>query len=194
MASSINQILKGQKASYKLLELLKAPSLHKAVVLPASNGPSPTPALSTSSIPYPKPSGEFVVVKDLQLERELCVHQLPRIQACKYIRQAVDIIENSEEDDWTPSESSVNKRIVLEWMDTDLWHIRPFGKPFVNQQLPAIVSKSILEALVVFKQERGVHTDVNPNNIFVSNLNAPIPTVKLGDLDNGVVFSQTQDE
>ncbi|KAI1948000.1 hypothetical protein LOZ12_002099 [Ophidiomyces ophidiicola] len=184
MAPSINRILKGQKASYKLLELLKPPSLHKAVVLPASNSSNPTPAISTFSGLYPKSSGEFVVVKDLQLERELRVHQLPSIQSCKYIRQAIDIIEKSEKDDWTPSESSVNKRIVLEWMDTDLWQIRPFGNPFANQQLPAIVSKSILEALVVFKQERGVHTDVNPNNIFISNLGAPIPTVKLGDLDN----------
>ena len=27
--------------------------------------------------------------------------------------------------------------------------------------------------------------DVNPNNILLSNIDAPLPIVKLGDLDNG---------
>ncbi|KAL1955339.1 hypothetical protein VTO42DRAFT_8679 [Malbranchea cinnamomea] len=99
-----------------------------------SDGPSSSSTLSA------KPTGEFVVIKDLQFERELEMHQLPAVQACKYIRQAVDVIEKGEKDDWTPSEPSVNKQMVLEWMDTDLWHIRPFGKPFSNPKLPAIVS------------------------------------------------------
>jgi hypothetical protein len=43
-------------------------------------------------------------------------------------------------------------------MDTDLWHIRPFGKPFSNPRLPAIVAKSVLEALLVFQQTSNVHT------------------------------------
>lgn len=99
-----------------------------------------------------------VVIKDLEFERELRVHQLPVIRACKYIRQAVDFIEADEGDGWSPSEPSVKKRMVFEWMDTDLWHIRPEGKPFDNPKLPAIVTKSILEALVVFQRLKGVHT------------------------------------
>jgi hypothetical protein len=31
--------------------------------------------------------------------------------------------------------------------------------------------------------------DVNPNNIFLSDLEAPVPTVKLGDLDNGMQWA-----
>lgn len=34
MAPWVNRILKGQKASYKLLEMLKEPSLSKAEILP----------------------------------------------------------------------------------------------------------------------------------------------------------------
>lgn len=142
------------------------------------------------------------------MERELRAHQLPVIRECPYIRQAVDVIEKGEHEDWSPSQSKIKKRIVLEWMDTDLWHIRPFGKPFSNPRLPQIVARSILEALLVFQKMKGVHTgrnitshypiylywgyitnnldpDVNPNNILLSNLDAPMPTVKLGDLDNG---------
>ncbi|KLJ05802.1 hypothetical protein EMPG_09321 [Blastomyces silverae] len=174
MASSIGRILNGKKASYKLLAMLKKPSLYKAAVIPPCSPDSSNMALS----------GKFAAVKDLVLERELHAHQLSYVQGCKFIRQAVDIIEKSEHDNWTPSLPSVNKRIVFEWMDTDLWQIRPFGKPFSNPKLPAIVTKSILEALFVFQQTSNVHTDVNPNNIFLSDLEALIPTVKLGDLDN----------
>ncbi|KAK2735225.1 hypothetical protein FQN55_002225 [Onygenales sp. PD_40] len=174
MASSIGRILNGQKASYKLLATLKEPSLYKAAVIP------PCPQ-GSSNLP---PPGKFVAVKDLVLERELHAHRLPYIQGAKFIRQAVDVIIKSEHDDWTPSLPSVNKRIVFEWMDTDLWTTRPFGKPFSNPKLPAIVAKSILEALLIFQQTSNVHTDVNPNNIFLSDLEAAIPTVKLGDLDN----------
>ncbi|PGH13379.1 CMGC protein kinase [Helicocarpus griseus UAMH5409] len=147
-------VLKGQKASYKLLKTLKEPSLYKAAVLPISAGSSKSPAIR-----------KYVAIKDLTLEREL-------------------------REDWAPSLSSVKKRMVLEWMDTDLWLIQPFGKPFANPKLPAIVTKSILEALLVFQQTGGVHTetDVNPNNIFLSDLEAPTPIVKLGDLDN--IFSE----
>jgi hypothetical protein len=70
----------------------------------------------------------------------------------------VDVIEKDEQEDWAPSAPSVNRRIVQEWMDTDLWLVRPFGKPFSKPELPAIVTKSIIEALVVFHELCGVHT------------------------------------
>ncbi|KAK2759911.1 hypothetical protein FQN54_002646 [Arachnomyces sp. PD_36] len=172
MASSINRILKGHKASYRLLEVLKEPSVFKAsIILPADHS-------------VPVTGNELSVIKDLQMERELRAHQLPVIKECPYIRQAVDVIEKGEHEDWSPSPPTINKRIVLEWMETDLWRVRPFGKPFSNPNLPQIVTRSILEALLVFQRMKGVHTDVNPNNIFLSNLDAPLPTVKLGDLDN----------
>ena len=92
------------------------------------------------------------------MERELRAHQLPAIRECPYIRQAADVIEKDEHEDWSPSQPTIKKRIVLEWMGTDLWHIRPFGKPFSNPELPQIVARSILEALLVFQQMKGVHT------------------------------------
>lgn len=51
-----------------------------------------------------------------------------------------------------------------------------------GSQLPRIVAKSVLEALAVFDDLKGVHTDVNPNNVFVSGANGSQPIVKLGDL------------
>jgi hypothetical protein len=111
----------------------------------------------------------------------------------------VDVIEKDEQEDWAPSPPSVNRRMVLEWMDTDLWLIRPFGKPFSNPQLPAVVTKSILEALdrcviipIRFRQNSSADIDlkgidVNPNNIFLSGLESRTPTVKLGDLDNSML-------
>ncbi|KAF3491895.1 uncharacterized protein GIQ15_01412 [Arthroderma uncinatum] len=172
MMTWMNRTLKGQKASYKLLEMLKEPSLYKAAVLPSSTDSS-----------NPASTNKFVAIKDLVLERELRVHQHPAILGCKYIRQAVDVIEKGKLEDWSPSPLSVSKRMALEWMDTDLWLLRPYGKPFSNPKLPAIVTKSILEALVVFQNTNG-GLDVNPNNIFLSNLESPTPIVKLGDLDN----------
>ncbi|KAK0129021.1 hypothetical protein ONS95_000961 [Cadophora gregata] len=73
--------------------------------------------------------------------------------------------------------------MVFEWMDTDLWQLP--SKPFRNgSELPRIVARSLLEALVVIDSEHGVHTDVNPNNVFVSDVHTPLPVAKLGDLGN----------
>lgn len=73
--------------------------------------------------------------------------------------------------------------MVFEWMDTDLWQLS--SKPFRSgPELPRIVARSVLEALAVFDGEEGVHTDVNPNNVFLSGVNGPSPVVKLGDLGN----------
>ncbi|EEQ29073.1 conserved hypothetical protein [Microsporum canis CBS 113480] len=148
MASSINRILKGHKASYRLLEVLKEPSVFKAARVTSTDGPY----------------HNNLVVKDLRVERELRAHQLPVIKECPYIRQVVDVIEKGEHEDWSPSPPTIQKRLVLEWMDTDLWLVRPFGKPFSNPRLPQIVARSMLEALLVFQRVKGVHTGVAKNN------------------------------
>ena len=73
--------------------------------------------------------------------------------------------------------------MVFEWMDTDLWQLS--SKPLRSgSELPRIVARSILEALAVIDDEEGVHTDVNPNNVFLSGVYGPSPVVKLGDLGN----------
>lgn len=61
-----------------------------------------------------------MVIEELAMERELGAHQLPAIRACPYIRQVVDIIEKRDDEYWGLSRSSIQKWIVLEWMDTDL--------------------------------------------------------------------------
>lgn len=53
------------------------------------------------------------------------------------------------------------------------------------------MARSILEALAVFEDENGVHTDVNPNNVFLSVVTGPSPVVKLGDLGNCKFSGQT---
>jgi serine/threonine protein kinase len=132
-----------------------------------------------------------VTIKNLLRERELRTHEVPEIRACPYIRQLQDVIGAENEP----------KKLVLEWMDTDLWKSRPYNK-LANPKLPQVVAKSILEALVVFQRLHAVHTgenskiiaitpvvliivDVNPNNILVSNIAQMTPIVKFGDLDNG---------
>jgi len=54
----------------------------------------------------------------------------------------------------------------------------------VRLKASKIVAKSVLEALATFHDLNGVHTEVNPNNIFVSGIHDPYPIVKLGDLGN----------
>ena len=93
----------------------------------------------------------------------------------------LDIIGHDEP---TTTESSPQPQcMVFEWMDTDLWQL-PSGPFRSGSQLPRNVARSILEALAVTDGEYGVHTDVNPNNVFLSGLDSPLPTVKLGDLGN----------
>ena len=56
------------------------------------------------------------------------------------------------------------------------------SKPFQSStELPRIVVRA---ALGVCDDEDGVHTDVNPNKVFLSRANGPSPVVKLGDLGN----------
>lgn len=66
-----------------------------------------------------------------------------------------------------------------------------------NSDLPKIVAKSILEALVAIAEYKAIHCgayydctniffadkiDINPNNIFLSNIDGKPPVVKVGDL------------
>lgn len=58
---------------------------------------------------------------------------------------------------------------------------------FRTGSLPKIVAKSVLEALALIQEKfKAIHTDVNPNNIFLSNIREQEPVVKLGDLGNSM--------
>lgn len=128
-----------------------------------------------------------------QYNREYRNYALPSTSQSPYIRSLLEVIghdvddrQNERSSSNTESQNDVLSQpqprcMVFEWMDTDLWQLpsTPFrsGSP-----LPRIVARSVLEALVVFDSEDGVHADVNPNNIFVSSASGPSPMVKLGDL------------
>ncbi|WEW59406.1 hypothetical protein PRK78_004878 [Emydomyces testavorans] len=93
----------------------------------------------------------------------------------------------------------MDKCMVFEWMDADLWSLRAraqeLGQPFLKA-----TARSILEAVKVFSDMDGqdpvVHTelkDINPNNVLVSNVDSPKPSVKLSDL-GAVIPSEGFDE
>ncbi|OBT86805.1 hypothetical protein VE02_03913 [Pseudogymnoascus sp. 03VT05] len=68
--------------------------------------------------------------------------------------------------------------LVLEWMDTELRLIP--SSAFRSGELPKHVARAVLKALWVLYYIDSTHTDVNPNNILVSNLDAPVPLADLG--------------
>jgi len=114
-------------------------------------------------------------------ERELENLGLPTIASSPYIRALQDCIGH---DSLEQSAGAGQQRcMVLEWMDSDLWRSR-FNKMQPGSDLPRTVAKSVLEALLVFSDLRGVHTDINPNNVFLSGLETTTPSVKVGDLGN----------
>ena len=115
-----------------------------------------------------------------QYNRERRCYTFNTIARSPYIRAMLELIGHDESSENVAQQPQC---MVFEWMDTDLWQL--LSKPFrTNSRLPQIVARSVLEALVVFDGEGGVHTDVNPNNVFVSGANEPSPIVKLGDLGN----------
>ncbi|KFY82344.1 hypothetical protein V500_10610 [Pseudogymnoascus sp. VKM F-4518 (FW-2643)] len=155
MEHVVSRILKGQKASYEILVFLKGQTVAKAKTLPW--GPGSTPG-----------SG-LVVIRNLIFKRELDTHQIPAIKESPYIRQLVDVIEEGAHE--------APKKLVFEWMDTDLWKYRPHEN-LSHPELLQVISKSILEALAVFQGLNAVHTDISPNNVLLSNLDQPLPIVK----------------
>lgn len=97
-----------------------------------------------------------------------------------HIRSLLEVIDHDEP---TADTSQQPSCMIFEWMDSDLWQIP--SNPFrTGSQLPRVIARSVLNALTVFDCDGGVHTDVNPNNIFVSGANDPSSVVKLGDLGN----------
>ena len=90
--------------------------------------------------------------------------------------------------------------LVFEWMDHVLWNVR--SEPYrENSVLPKAIARSVLKLLNVFVSANAMHigqlyrllqsllmilttSDVNPNNIFLSNIDSAYPMINLGDLGN----------
>ena len=135
--------------------------------------------------------------------REYNIYGLPTILSCPYIRTIRDVLEpepHDKERDQTLS-TKQPKCLILEWMDNDLRTV-PLENFGADSKLPKVVAKSVLLALAFLKKDfDAVHTgmfsafitsdmathwqDINPNNVFLSDLTSSSPTVKIGDLGNG---------
>ncbi|EFQ98731.1 hypothetical protein MGYG_01749 [Nannizzia gypsea CBS 118893] len=126
MANLLGRTLTSHKSSYKPPEILKEASLYKTAIIPQSDNKS-----------------NLKHTNQLSLCRKWSYADTkhPAIQECRFIRQAVDVTEKGEIEYWSPSQPSVTKRMALEWIDTDLWRLRPHRKPFSNPNLPAIFTK-----------------------------------------------------
>lgn len=98
------------------------------------------------------------------------------IMASPYIRALEDCIGHD-------GEKLERRCLVLEWMDTDLWRARMNPRSH-DPQLQRNVARSVLEALAVFADIQGTHTDINPNNILISGIETSNPIIKVGDLGN----------
>ncbi|PYI07494.1 kinase-like protein [Aspergillus sclerotiicarbonarius CBS 121057] len=165
MSLHIGQVICGKRASYQVMEPLKSPTVFKARVLPGSDINQEWAVIKTA-------------IGDLErvaLQREYNNYQINGFASNRYIRTMYEAIGPIES-----SNSNKSPHLVFEYMETVLRKVPSYK--FRDTQLPRIVSKSVLSALKVMRSQRMVHTDVNFNNVFISNLNGDSPVVKLGDL------------
>ena len=94
------------------------------------------------------------------LRRERANYRLPDIASCPYIRTLDDVIdsdgENVERDDGSTVEDEFF--MVFEWMEHDLRTV-PSDRFRQDSNLPKIIAKSVLSALVVLQSRyNAVHT------------------------------------
>ncbi|KAF2848285.1 NAD(P)-binding protein [Plenodomus tracheiphilus IPT5] len=173
MALRVGQVLRGAKGSYELLQSLKDSTVFKARVLSSAS-----------------PSSQWAMVKSAAsadekkcLRREYRNHGCHEIASSRHIRAMWDTV-CLEGDLADPS------CLVFEWMDQDLRSVtdRRFRS---DPKLPKAVSKAVLSALEVLRGLNAIHTDINPNNIFLSDIDGPSPIVKVGDLGNAIKDSST---
>jgi serine/threonine protein kinase len=137
-------------------------------------------------------------IEKICLKRERDNYALPAIASCKYIRKLLDIVQPDHGCRPVPK-TEEQICLVFEWMEQDLRTV-PSALFRENSNLPKIVAKSILSALALLKdQYSAIHTgellpecitlmanisDINPNNIFLSEIHGRSPVVKVGDLGN----------
>ncbi|KAH6724209.1 kinase-like domain-containing protein [Leptodontidium sp. MPI-SDFR-AT-0119] len=172
MALRAGKIIRAATGSYELLDALKAPTVYKARVL---SGPrvNKTWAVVKTAV------GEL---ENISLKREYNNYKNPDIASSPYIRTLYDAVGPFEEDVRQDGAAEEDPPcLVFEWMETDL---RSLSSPQYRDgsRLPKTVSKSVLSALDIFGRYNTVHTDINPNHIFLSNINELSPVVKLRDL------------
>ncbi|KAI9885708.1 MAG: hypothetical protein M1823_002473 [Watsoniomyces obsoletus] len=184
MVPTIGQIFKGRHASYRIIQALKKDKVFKAI-----------------SFPHHLPSAANVNLAVLKFEpsdktkcmyrREYQNYQQPLIRQSPYFRAFLDDVgyDSSSTDDASPPEP---RAMVFEWMDADLRSLRP-GSALAMTNILRSVSRSVLQALVIMEQLNGIHSDISPNNVLLSNVSAPEPEAKLSDLENMIVAGSNKD-
>ncbi|TVY43025.1 hypothetical protein LSUB1_G003650, partial [Lachnellula subtilissima] len=115
-----------------------------------------------------------------QYKRELHNYSFESIAKSPFIRSMLDLIGHDE-----PSTTTATATAMYGFrMDGYGFMATAVRRVSVGLPIPRISARSTLEALVVIDGEDGFLTDVNPNNVFLSGVDCPLPTVKLGDLGN----------
>lgn len=171
MALNIGQIIKGKYRTYRLVDVLKVPTVFKAQVLPDLGVKSTLYVFYLSLSTLKKDTNLYIqsaVVKTelgpekICLKREQNNYRIPAITSCKYIRELCDVISSgSEEIRAVKADSAINSLcLVFEWMDHDLRTVPSFEFRS-NSDLPKIISKAVLSALALLSQFNAVHTGVS---------------------------------
>ncbi|KAF2125384.1 kinase-like protein [Dothidotthia symphoricarpi CBS 119687] len=176
MALRIGQILRGAKGNYELLRSLKGSTVFKARVLSGSSTQAKWAIIKSAATESER----------MCLRREHRNYKIDKIASSPYIRALYDTIQldTSQDDTVHLSTSRDNAScLVFEWMDHDL---RAVTAPEFrsDSKLPKAVCHGVLSALDVLKTLDAVHTDISPNNIFISDIDGRQPVAKLGDLGN----------
>ncbi|CAA9956983.1 CMGC/DYRK protein kinase [Pyrenophora teres f. maculata] len=169
MALRVGQILKGARGVYELLYPLKGSTVFKAKVVSSTSLQADWAVVKTANTDPEK----------MCLKREHRNYKIPAIASSPHIRAMCDTIHSKEEHDQDEEPSC----LVFEWMHQDLNSVPP-PEFRSNPKLPKVVSKAVLSALDVFKKLDAIHTDISPNNIYLSNTDGVSPVAKLGDLGN----------
>ncbi|KAJ3558594.1 hypothetical protein NPX13_g9676 [Xylaria arbuscula] len=160
-------ILRGARATYKLQQALKANNtVFKAQVIDSPHLDSKWAVVKTSSSHLER----------ALLHREFRNYQIPAIKQSPYIRRLHEgvgpFFHREYEHDEPPEQVNHDHYLVFEWMDQDLWNTPSAPFRGGDSQFPKIVSKSVLEALDIFRKVGGAHTGLEGDN----------PEVKVSDL------------
>lgn len=164
MSSLIGQIIKGTRASYRILQPLKGDTVFKAHVLESRDidekwwGTVLPRSVSRNVSNNPVYRAVLKMAKDELkhrgvLRREYRRYQHPRIAASPFIRKMYESIGDIEDIHGPMPE--VPPCLVLEWMDADL---RIVPQKYRNGDLPRQIAKSVFGALQVFRGMNMVHT------------------------------------
>ncbi|OBT87324.1 CMGC/DYRK protein kinase [Pseudogymnoascus sp. 03VT05] len=170
---TVGQILKGRNGLYEVIETLKTNTVFKAAILTSTSEEIPLGAQQLAVIKTETDASMKYV-----FNRERNNYELPHMASCKTIRALRDVIS------FDPQKPLEPQCMVFEWMDQDLRTVA-YSRFCSKPELPRVIARSVLETLAFLKETYGAfHSDINPNNILLSNVDSSCPVVKVGDLGN----------